>query len=224
MAEKNKTNGFSGLQVFGITILIMALTVAGTLYAVKIWFFPAPFQPVVLSQSETSSLNDKLLRFEIPTQLSNHSEITHDPANGRLKPETYSEVGATRTIIFSEREINALLAKNTELADKLAIDLSDELISAKLLLPVDPDFPVMGGKTIRVKAGVQFSYLDSHPVIKIKGVSVMGIPVPAAWLGGLKNLDLIEEYGSSDGFWKTFSAGVNSITITDGQLHIQLNE
>jgi len=48
--------------------------------------------------------------------------------------------------------------------------------------------------------------------------------VPAAWLGGLKNVDLVKEFGSDQGFWKAFSGGVESITIREGQLHIELKE
>ncbi|MCK4503880.1 MAG: hypothetical protein KAU22_12665, partial [Desulfuromonadales bacterium] len=153
-----------------------------------------------------------------------NSMVTTAHSQGNLKPEPYSETNPTRAIVLSEREINALLAKNTDLANKLAIDLSNELISAKLLLPVDPDFPVLGGKTIRVKAGVQIAYLESQPVIKIKGISVMGIPVPAAWMGGLKNMDLIDEFGNDAGFWQAFAAGIDSVTVTEGQLHIQLKQ
>ena len=71
-----------------------------------------------------------------------------------LKPEPYSEQGAERSISLTERELNALLAKNTNLARKLAIDMSDDLMSARAIIPVDEDFPVLGGQTIRVNAGV----------------------------------------------------------------------
>ncbi len=52
----------------------------------------------------------------------------------------------------------------------------------------------------------------------------MGVPVPAAWMGGLKNIDLIQQFGVEEGFWKTFAAGVDSMTVADGQLHVRLKE
>ena len=234
MVDQPSKKGFSGLQVFGIILLVMLLTVAGTIFAAKTWFFPKPFTPVVLSQKEEIRLEEKLQRFDNsskPTLLAKKepsSQSTNGAASalshGNLKPEAYSEAGATRDITFSEREINSLLAKNTDLANKLAINLSDDLVSAKLLIPVDPDFPVLGGKTLRVKAGVELAYREMRPVVKIRGVSIMGVPVPAAWMGGLKNIDLIEQFGTDEGFWKTFSDGVDSITVQEGQLHIQLKE
>ena len=141
-----------------------------------------------------------------------------------MKPEQYSEEGASREISFSEREINAIMAKNTDLAQKLAIDLADDMVSIKLLIPLDPDLPLMGGKTLKVKAGAELAYREGRPLVKLKGVSLMGVPMPNSWLGGLKNIDLIQEFGGNDGFWKSFADGVDAIVVTDGFLKIKLKE
>ena len=107
----------------------------------------------------------------------------------------------------------------------MAIDLSDDLVSSKLLLPVHEDFPILGGKTLRVRTGVVFTYDNNKPVVILKGITIMGIPLPNAWLGGIKNIDLVEEFGGdTGGFWKTFSDGVEDITITEGFLKIRLKE
>jgi hypothetical protein len=120
--------------------------------------------------------------------------------------------------------MNALLAKNTDLAQKLAIDLADNLVSAKLLIPLEEDFPVLGGKTLRFNAGVGMAYQNGRPIIILKGISIMGIPIPNAWLGGLKNIDLVNEFGVDPGFWRSFSEGVEHIQVTDGQINIKLKE
>jgi hypothetical protein len=52
----------------------------------------------------------------------------------------------------------------------------------------------------------------------------MGVPIPNAWLGGLKNIDLVEYYGTESGFWKAFADGVDSISIEDGNLTMVLKE
>ena len=73
-------------------------------------------------------------------------------SSGTLAPEPSREQGAHRDVTFTERELNALLATNTDLAHKLAIDLSENLASAKLLVPLhDPDMPFFGGKTLKVR-------------------------------------------------------------------------
>jgi hypothetical protein len=91
-------------------------------------------------------------------------------------------------------------------------------------MPVDPDFPILGGKTLRVRAGAELAYRDGRPLVRLRGISLMGIPVPNAWLGGLKNVDLIDRFGHDSGFWKTFADGVGAITVRDGSLHIRFKE
>lgn len=141
-----------------------------------------------------------------------------------LRPERYNEAGAKREVNFSERELNAMVANNHDLAKKLAVDLGDDLVSARLLVPVDQDFPLLGGKTLRVSAGVEMAFRDTKPVVILKGVSIMGVPIPNAWLGGLKNIDLINEFGDEKGFWSGFAEGVDNIRVEEGQLKIKLKK
>ena len=145
-------------------------------------------------------------------------------ADGRLRPEAYSEEGANRQVSFSEREVNALVATNTDLADKVAVDLAKDLVSVKMLVPMEPDFPFIGGKTLRVRAGMEIAYRAGKPVIKLKGISLMGVPLPNAWLGGMKNIDLVQEFSNEPGFWKAFSDGVQSIKVGDGTIDIVMKE
>ncbi len=204
-------------------IASMCIAIVITAFAIKIFLFPAPFKPVVLSAKEEQQLTTKLEQFEnITSQPENSTgEYTTD---GNLKPEQYTEEEGSREISFTERELNAMMAKNTDLAQKLALDLADDMVSIKLLIPLDPDFPILGGKTLKIKAGAELAYREGRPVVKLKGISLMGVPMPNAWLGGLKNIDLITEFGDDDGFWNAFADGVDSIVVTDGFLKIQLKE
>ena len=88
-----------------------------------------------------------------------------------LRPEAYSEVGGKREVAFSERELNAMIANNPDLAKKLAFDMSNNLLSSRLLVPVDPDFPILGGKTLRVAAGVALT------VGHVEGDDVLGVVI-----------------------------------------------
>ena len=106
----------------------------------------------------------------------------------------------------------------------MAVDFSRDLVSVKLLIPLDPDFPIMGGKVLKVRAGAEMAFRQGRPVIILRGVSVMGVPLPNAWLGGLKNIDLIEVFGSDPGFWKNFADGVDAIEVREGSLRIVLRE
>lgn len=228
-AGGNSSKGFSGSQVFAVGVGIVLVTVTVTLLVVRFFIFPAPFKPVELDEREKRELAGKLERIEQTSGISlgdmfggvREDELTPE---GFLKPEPYSEEDGNREIYLSEREINALLANNTDLAKKAAIDLSRDLVSARLLVPVDPDFPVLGGKTIRARAGLELAYRGDRPVIKLRGISIMGVPLPNAWLGGIKNVDLVEEFGNEPGFWKGFSDGIEAVEVKEGKIYIKLRE
>ncbi len=238
-----KKQGVSLKQVLLIVAGAMILTVLLTVFAIKTWLFPSPFTPVELSQQEEQQLEQKISQFDtVADSRPSHDKNGAGPANGRsrarsftpqpddydeqgaLQPEAYSEEGASREITFTERELNGLLANNTDLAQKMAVDLDTDLVSLRLLIPVDPDFPIMGGKTLRVRAGAELAYRDNKPVVVLKGVSVMGVPIPNAWLGGLKNIDLMQEFGGEPGFWQSLGEGVESIQVRDGELYVKLKE
>ncbi len=211
--------GFSGMQVLTMVGAATAIAILVTFLLVRLFLFPAPFTPVLLTAAEENELQSKLTGV---------AALTQPSADGReskvLQPERYSEAGLSREISFSERELNALIAKNTDLADKLAIDLAENLISIKLLLPLDPDLPVLGGQTLKITAGAELAYRSGRPVAKLHGVSVMGLPMPNSWLGGIKNVDLVEEFGADPGFWQAFADGVEAIGVGEGLLTIRLRE
>lgn len=216
--------GFSFKQVIFAILASMAVAIFCTGFAIKIFLFPSPFKPVELSNQEESQLAAKLDVFEGVGKTPDPISTKDHDENGNLIPVKYSEEGGSRQISFSERELNSMISKNTDLADKLAVDLSENLISIKLLLPLAPDFPVLGGKTLKVRAGAELAYLNGKPIVKLKGVSVMGVPMPNSWLGNKKNLDLVKEYGGDNGFWQGFSEGVESINVMDGFLNVRLKE
>lgn len=223
MTEKNTSPGFSFKHVLLMIIASMCIAIVVTVIAIKIFLFPSPFKPVTLSPREEQALTAKLETFEGFSSQSSKGDAGLKP-DGTLVPEKYSEEEGSRVINFTERELNSIVAKNTDLADKLAIDLSQDMISVKLLVPLDPDFPMLGGQTLKLKAGAEIAFREGRPIVKLRGVSLMGVPMPNAWLGGLKNIDLISEFGSDPGFWQSFSAGVKSIGIVEGFLKIELNE
>lgn len=216
--------GFSVRQVLAMIAVSTCIAVVITVITIKIFLFPSPFTPVTLSMAEERQLATKLAVFE---EGDNRPRQQKDQfqQDGTLTPEKYSEESEARSISFTERELNALLAKNTDLADKLAVDLADDMVSIKLLLPIDPDFPMLGGQTIRVKAGAELAYRNGRPVVKLAGVSLMGVPIPNAWLGGLKNIDLVARFGADKGGgWDTFANGIDSIHVVDGQVNVRLKE
>lgn len=235
--DKIKTKGFSGKQVLLIVLLTLLVAIVCTYVVLQRYVFLKEFMPVSLTTSETQVLNQKLqvlgfqpdTRPNTSTQNESASSANDDLDEEKneepnLEPEPYSEDPEKREINLSEKELNAMLANNTDLAKRVAIDLSENLASAKMLIPMEEDFPMIGGKTLRVNVGLGLSFANDKPVVILKGVSIMGVPIPNAWLGNLKNVDLVQEFGLESGFWKTFAAGVEYVNVQDGMLQIKLKE
>ena len=221
--EEKKPGGLKGIHVLWIVLGTILITAAVTFWAVRTYIYAHDFKPVELSSKE-QQLNSKLKLLGYKPAPAAPSADKPETDSEWLRPERYDDTKGKRELFFTERELNGLLANNRDLAKKLAVDLSDDMVSARLLVHVDPDFPILGGKTLRVSAGVEAAFHDKRPVIRLRGVSVMGIPVPNAWLGGLKNVDLIGEFGDAGGFWAAFAEGVKDIQVEDGRLKISLKE
>jgi len=211
----------SRFKLLLVVVAVAIVTSVITVWLTIAYLFPKEFKPVTLSDREEQVLDAKLARLD-PAR--GYGQPTPGKSAAPVTPERYSEAAASRQIKLSERELNGLLARNTDLAHKLAIDLSKDLASAKLLIPLDPDFPFLGGKTLKVTAGLELRYDDRNPVVMLRGVSIWGVPIPNAWLGGLKNVDLVKEFGSERGFWQAFTGGVEHIRVEEGNLSIKLKE
>jgi hypothetical protein len=205
------------------TLLIVGISVVttiATVFLIHAWLFPSAFTPVKLTVKEKVTLDSKVHALGI--QLDEPVKV--DTPEGELIPEKYSEAKASHEITFTERELNALVAEgNSDMAAKVAIDLSPDLISAKALVPLDPDMPIFGGKTLRISAGLELKYGEGRPIVILKGVTVWGVAIPNSWLGNLKNVDLVHEFGD-EGFWKAFSEGVRDIKVGDGTITVHLKE
>ena len=207
---------FSGFQLSIIMMMVIILTVLITSWIFVEDIFSTRIEPVTLSVQEQQVLTQKL------DAIGAGSVPNRDASQLQLVPEPYSELDENREISFTEKELNGLLSNNTDLASKLAIDLSDNLMSVKLLLPMDKEMPVIGGKTLKVTAGIELLYRDNRPVVVVKGISVWGVPVPQAYLGNIKNIDIIKEFGDA-GFWKSFADGMDDLRVEEGSIVIKLN-
>ncbi len=208
------------LGIISIVVLVIILIGAGW---VKYNIYASKLTPTELSKKEEKILDSKLaLLTESDQSAANPAEFADDKPG--VKPEKYSEKGARREVSLTEKELNFMVAKEPDVAERVAIDLSDGMVSVKLVLPVDDDVILLGGKTLRLNLGILLGYENNRPVVGIKGVSIGGIPLPNAWLGYLKEKNLVEEFGTEDGFWKLFAAGIKDISVKDGHILIQLHE
>ena len=146
LQQTDKPVKAKGISILWIILGTIIVTAGVTYWAISTYIYAKDFKPVVLKQKQQQQLDQKLMalgyqpdntaaysRHQDKEDLSNEFD-----ASGRLKPQKYSEANGERDLSFSERELNSLLASNTDMAKKLAIDLSQDLISARILIPLDP--------------------------------------------------------------------------------------
>ena len=238
--------GASGVKLLLIILATMLVTAGLTFFVIRTYIFPSPMTPVTLNAQEEQKLDQKLTqlgwqvdaRTQVPSTASGHSDSSgqNAPINsnhnndkpindkGELTPQAYREYDADRQVSFSEKEVNAMIGRNPDFAQRVAIDFSNNLASATMLIPIPKDFPVMAGEILRVNTGLDIR-LDANrrPVVALVGVSLMGVPIPNAWLGNMKNVNLVSEFGDR-GFWNTFADGVEDVQIRDGELYIKLRK
>lgn len=196
----------------GIVLSCCLLTALGTVWWVKRNLYASPLNPVSLSQSEQSALTDKLAKLE----LADEAVVSAETA-----PQITTD---SRTISLSTKEINAFLA-NQGIGEQVKLDLSRNRIAANFLLPIDKDAPLFAGTTLRIRLALSALMNEAGKlVIKVDDISLGGIPLPNAWLGDIKGLDLVTGDIGNDPAVQRFVAGIKDFRLEDGHIRIELNE
>jgi hypothetical protein len=224
-SRTTSTRRFGCLAVTGLLLVTVLLSVLVTLWVARTWLFPPPLEPVVLDAREQTELDAKLRDLSIaslPTANDGTTGNGVDTDANTLQPQAYTERPQDRVIHFTQRELNALVARNPDLAERLALHLSDDRLSATLLITLPPDLPILAGQTVKVATGLQLRHAQGRPIVSVEGVSIMGVPLPSAWLGGIKGRDLVALHGSDGGFWQAFGEGVRDLRIEQGRLRVEL--
>lgn len=205
-------------------ILVLLLTVLLVAAGLRIHYLMQAEREtaVMLSPAERETLDEKLavLREASVRAASETAEPEARTTPARetaLAPEVYDEDPERRYLRFTERELNAAIARDPALAGRAAVRLSPERVSTSFLVDVPEDMPMFGGRRVRVQAGLQVTTEGNRVQARLLGVSVAGVPLPNAWLGGFKGRDLLEGSALS-----ALGAGIESVEVGDGWVAVRL--
>jgi hypothetical protein len=208
--------GCGGLLAFG---LLIVATVAITL-----WWMQRPIKPVVLSEKEKTVVEQKIQKVSEAAE-----ESPGDLASRDAAPKPNMELDRTyvpggKTLQLTEREINGLLNLNTELGQTVRLELARDAINAYLAIPIPQDFPIGGGKMFRARGRFRVSLSNGEaPYAILEDVTVFGLSLPKAWLGGLKGENLIADaVGERNG--KPLIQGIKSLRIVPGAIVLEVHE
>lgn len=171
---------------------------------VKQNFYPSAMTPVSLTAKEQAEYDSKL------QALNNPAAIPPDEAN--------------RTIVVSEREVNAYLAQQ-QLGESVQVKFGEGQVSAAIIFTAPEDFPIMPNQKIRLRFTFGTSLSAEHKLsLKLDDLSLGGISLPNSWIGDIKGLDLVAENVESDPALQKFIAGIQSLDIHNGTLRLVLNK
>ena len=218
-----------GCGGFLALFLIILATVAITL-----WWIQRPIRPVVLSAQERATVDEKLRQLggeKSPVPVAGPNRGAEAVPRAPLAPapregpeEVRAYVPGTKVFQLTEREINGLLNANTDLGNSLRLEFADDALNAYVTVPIPQDFPIGGGKMFRARARFRLSLGNAGaPYAILDDVTVFGLSLPKAWLGGIKGENLIgEAIGERNG--SPLFKGIKSLRLKPGALVLEVED
>ena len=218
----------------GLLLGLMLLVVATVV--ITVWYLQRPIKPVQLSSTEKAAVEKKLDRLgatpapatrapgastPAPRAPSTPGVPAPESAVTMLEQDRHYEPGG-KVLRLTERELNGLLNANTDLGQTVRLELGRDAINAYIVAPIPEDVPVMGGKVFRARARFRISFTNNAGAFAIlEDVTVFGLSLPKAWLGGIKGENLLgDAVGARNG--SPILKGVKSLRVEPGALVLEV--
>ena len=223
--------------LYGCGALLALLLVIGATVAITLWWIQRPIKPVVLSAAEKAAVEEKLRHLgggDVPAAGRAPARIRSAEAD-RPSPVAPKETGpkqeqdrpyvpGSKVFKLTERELNGLLNANTDLGKSVRLEFGRDAINAYVAVPIPQDFPIGGGKMFRARGRFRVSLGNGGaPYAILEDVTVFGLSLPKAWLGGLKGENLISQaVGERNG--SPIIQGIKSLRVEPGALVLEVND
>ena len=129
-----------------------------------------------------------------------------------------------KVLKLSEREVNGLLNANTDLGKSVRFEFDQDAINAYLAVRIPQDFPIGGGRMFRARGQFRVSLGNGgKPYAILEDVTVFGISLPKAWLGGIKGENLLGEAMTGNNQAPVLK-GIKSLRVEPGALVLELED
>jgi hypothetical protein len=208
------------LYSFGLLLALFFLICATV--AITIWYIQRPIKPVVLSPAEKAAVEEKLEDFGAVSEDRPRPPIP-DSVITPPEPDRPYLAGA-KVLRLTERELNGLLNANTDLGQTVRLELGRDAINAYVAAPIPQDVPLLGGRMFRARGRFRVSLTDgAAPYVILEDVTVFGLSLPKAWLGGLKGENLLAE-AVGDRHGAPVLRGVKSLRVEPGVLVLEVDD
>lgn len=229
----------------GALLLALLLVIGGV--AATLWWIQRPIRPVVLSPQEQATVEKKIRELEggtipltpavssapVSSAPVSSAPVSSAPAATAPLPagtpaasmpasdgSTY--VPGTKVLRLTDREINGLLNQNTDLGDKVRLEFAKDAVNAYLAIPIPEDFPVGAGTIFRMRGRFRVSIGgQGQPYAILEDITIFGLSLPKAWLGGIKGENLLGEALGGEG---AVLQGVKSLKVEPGALVLEVED
>ena len=217
--------------LYGCGTLIALVLVIVAAVVLTVWWIQRPIRPVVLSAQEKAAVEEKLQHIgggKPPARTPNSPAKAGAPSatagTDAMPGQERTYVPGSKVLKLTEREINGLLNANTDLGKSVRLEFATDAINADVAVPIPQDFPIGGGKMFRARGRFRVSLgNDATPFAILEDVTVFGLSLPKAWLGGVKGENLIgQAMGERNG--KPVFQGVKSLRVEPGALVLEVED
>ncbi len=131
-----------------------------------------------------------------------------------------------RTVQISGREINAFLA-DRGLGENIRVELARDLLHVAMIVPIPADsgLPLLAGANLRLRFSLDAACDPlAGPRFAIRDVRLGGVPLPDAWLGGIKGLNLVDQNLNQDPGVQRFLSGIQDLEVRPEGIRVRLRE
>ncbi len=220
--------------LYGCGVVLALLLVIVATVAITLWRIQRPIKPVVLSPPEKAVVEGKLREAQNPSVASSRPSAgpsKNAPDGGAAvsgantkQPEERPYVPGSKVIKLTEREVNGLLNENTDLGKSVRLEFAKDAINAYLAVRIPEDFPIGAGKMFRARGRFRLSLgSGGTPYAILEDVTVFGLSLPKAWLGGLKGENLLGDVvGGGSG--APVLKGIKSLRLEPGALVLEVED
>ncbi|MDP6358425.1 MAG: hypothetical protein QF473_25115 [Planctomycetota bacterium] len=174
MAEKKKSNFLTCLLVgCGGTILLVAIGVFGVYIYLK----------------RTAEAYTQETAVEFPSK--QWTDADRERIEARLKSFGEKiESGDASSLVLTQDEINALISKEKELADKVYVTIEGDRITGQICVKLDEGIPLAGGRYLNGEATFSVGIDDGELKAYVKSVEVNGKALPENFMDAIKDENL----------------------------------
>jgi len=131
-----------------------------------------------------------------------------------------------RTVQISGREINAFLAERG-LGENIHVELARDLLHVAMIVPIPADsgLPLLAGANVRLSFSLDAACDPlAGPRFAVRDVRLGGVPLPDAWLGGIKGLNWVDQNLNQDPGVQRFLSGIQDLEVRPEGIRLRLRE